>query len=158
MRGVVNYVTELTKASAKSNEPKRLKTLVISKIAPEAEKRTQACYEPYYQSLTTISAPILKKFVWIASALLRIRGYGLRVGRRPSLGGLTSKATMSFRMNRMAFYTAPYRGLGCSQRGRRSVAGFGAADAIRGEHADGPAYTPWTYIRLQLCLLGRRKA
>ncbi len=61
---------------AKPNKPKRAKTLVIHRIAHEAEKRTQASYEPRYQSLTAILAPILKKFVWIAPALLRIRGCG----------------------------------------------------------------------------------
>jgi hypothetical protein len=60
------------------NEPKGLKPLVISKIAREAEKRTQATYQPWYQSLTAILAPILKKFVWIAPALLRIRGRSVR--------------------------------------------------------------------------------
>ncbi len=40
------YVSELTKASIKPNEPKRLKTLVINEIAREAEKRTQARYQP----------------------------------------------------------------------------------------------------------------
>ncbi len=51
---------------AKLNKPNRLKTLVINRIAHEAEKRTQACYDPRYQSLTAILAPILRKFVWIA--------------------------------------------------------------------------------------------
>ncbi len=41
-----------------------------------------------------------------------------RVGRRPSLGGLTTKATMSFRMNRMAFDAARYRGLMFPNGGR----------------------------------------
>ncbi len=85
------YVTELTKASAKSNEPKRLKTLVINNIAHEAEKRTQASDKPWYQSLTAILAPILQKFVWIASALLRIAGCDPCAGRHPSLGGLPPK-------------------------------------------------------------------
>ncbi len=49
--------------------------LVINELAREAEKQTQARYQPWYQSLTAILAPILKKFVWIASALLRIGGY-----------------------------------------------------------------------------------
>ncbi len=39
-----------------------------------------------------------------------------RAGRRPSLGGLTSKARMSFRMNRMAFGTVPYCGFGYSPK------------------------------------------
>jgi hypothetical protein len=60
---------------ANPNEPKGLKLLVINKIAREPEKRTQASYHPWYQSLTAILPPILRKFVWIASALLRIRGY-----------------------------------------------------------------------------------
>ncbi len=103
---------------ARPNKPKRLKTLVISKIAHETEKLTQAYYHPWYQSLTAIFGRILRKFVWIAPAPLRIRRHGLRVGRRPSLGGLTTKARMSFRMNRMAFDTACYHGLGCYQSGR----------------------------------------
>ncbi len=41
-------------------------------------------------------------------------------------GGLTTKATMSFRMNRMAFDTARYCGLGRSQRGQCAVRGSGA--------------------------------
>ncbi len=49
---------------AKSNEPKGLKMRVINKIAHEAEKQTQASYEPRYQSLTAILAPILKKYEW----------------------------------------------------------------------------------------------
>jgi hypothetical protein len=40
-----------------------------------------------------------------------------RAGLRPSLGVFTTKATMSFRMNRIAFDTARYCGLGGSQRG-----------------------------------------
>ncbi len=40
------YVSELTKASPKRNEPKRIKTLVINELAHEAEKRTQAYYQP----------------------------------------------------------------------------------------------------------------
>ncbi len=43
-----------------------------------------------------------------------------------ALGGFTTKATMSFRMNRMAFDTARYRGLGRSQRGQSTVRGSGA--------------------------------
>ncbi len=109
------YVSGLKKASARPNEPKRLKTLVINKIARKAEKQTQASYQPWYQSVTAILAPILKKFVWIASALLRIQSCGPRAARRPSLGGFTSKARMSFKMNGMAFNTARYRGLGRSQ-------------------------------------------
>ncbi len=46
------------------NEPKRLKTLVINQLAHEAEKQTQARYQPSYQSLTAILAPILKKYEW----------------------------------------------------------------------------------------------
>ncbi len=61
---------------AKPNKPKGLKTLVINKTARATEKRTQASYEPRYQSLTAILAPILKKSVWIAPPLLRIRGCG----------------------------------------------------------------------------------
>ncbi len=79
------YVSELRKASTKANEPKALKMLVINEIGGKAEKRTQARYQPWYQSLTAILAPVLQKFVWIASALLRILGCGSRVGRRPSL-------------------------------------------------------------------------
>ncbi len=106
---------------------------VINELAHEAEKQTQARYQSWYQSLTAILTPILRKFVWIASALLRIRGSGPRAGRRPSLGGLTSKARMSFRMNRMAFDTARYRGLGRSQRGRRSAGGFRGGRCDTGE-------------------------
>jgi hypothetical protein len=46
------------------NEPMRLKTLVINKIAHKAEKRTQASYHPWYQSLRAILAPFLKKYEW----------------------------------------------------------------------------------------------
>ncbi len=44
--GSRQYRSELTKASAKSNEPKGLKVLVINKIAHKTEKQTQANYEP----------------------------------------------------------------------------------------------------------------
>ncbi len=91
VRGVVNTVAELTKASTKPNEPKRLKTLVINELPHGAEKQTQARYEPRYQSLTTISAPILKKFVWIASALLRIRGCGPALAAAQTWEGLPPK-------------------------------------------------------------------
>jgi hypothetical protein len=109
---------------AKPNEPKGLKPLVINNIAHGAEKRTQASYQSWYQSLTAILAPILKKFVWIASALLRIQGRGPRIGRRLSPGGLTSKARMSFRMSRIALNIARYSRLGCSQREQRVRRGF----------------------------------
>ncbi len=71
------------------------------------------------------------------SSAIADSGLRPRAGRRPSLGGLTSKATMSFRMNRMASNTARYCGLGRSQRGRNGALRYGAGDAIRGEHADG---------------------
>ncbi len=116
---------------ARQNKPKRLKTLVINKIARKAEKQTQACYEPWYQSLTAILAPILKKFVWIASCPIADSGLWPRAGRRPSLGGLTTKATMSFRMNRMSFDTARYCGLGRSQRGRGTPPGFRARQVLK---------------------------
>ncbi len=62
---------------------------------------------------TAVLAPILKKFVWIAPALLRIGGCGpVMADRRSSLGGLTSKATMSFIINRIAFGTVRYCALG----------------------------------------------
>ncbi len=38
--------------------------LGINKIARETEKQTQASYQPWYQSLTAILAPILKKYEW----------------------------------------------------------------------------------------------
>ncbi len=62
--GGCEYVTELTKASAKPNKPKRLKMLVINKIARKAEKQTHASYQPCYQSLTAVLALILKKYEW----------------------------------------------------------------------------------------------
>jgi hypothetical protein len=58
---------------AKPNEPKRLNTFVVNKISLEEGKRTQADYRPRYQPLTAILSPILRKFGWIASALLRIQ-------------------------------------------------------------------------------------
>ncbi len=58
---------------AEPNKPKRLKTLVINELAHETEKQTQARYQPCYQLLTAILAPILKKYEWFAPALLRIR-------------------------------------------------------------------------------------
>jgi hypothetical protein len=54
---------------------------------------------------------------------------------RPSPGGFTTKATMSFRINRMTFNTARYCGLGCSQRGRRSPLGSGGS----GSQASAPS-------------------
>ncbi len=54
-----------------------------------------------------------------------------------ALGGLTTKATISFRMNRIAFYTVRYCGLGGSQRGRRSVRRFRGGRCDPGEQADG---------------------
>ncbi len=60
-------VSELAKASTKPNKPKRLNMPAVNEIAREAEKQTQARYQPWCQSLTAILAPILKKFVWIAS-------------------------------------------------------------------------------------------
>ncbi len=115
----------------KPNEPKRLKMLVINKIDHEAEKQTHARYQPCYQSLTAIFGPILKQFVWIASCPIADSGLWPNAGRRPNLRGLTTKAAMSFRMNRMAFNTARYRGLGCSERGRRSPLGFRGRQAKR---------------------------
>ncbi len=85
------FVTELTKASTKQNEPKRLKTLAINELAHEVEKQTQASYQPWYQSLTAILAPILKEFVWIASALLRIRGCGPALVAAQAWEGLPAK-------------------------------------------------------------------
>ncbi len=55
------------------------------------------------------------------TSLLRIRGHGPRAGRRPNLEGITTKATMSFRMTRMGFGTVRYCGLGRSQRSKRSA-------------------------------------
>ncbi len=49
---------------AKLNKPKSLKTLVINKIARKAEKRTQGGYQPLYQSLRAILAPILERYEW----------------------------------------------------------------------------------------------
>ncbi len=89
--GSRQYVTELTKASAKSNEPKGLNVLVINELAREAEKRTQARYQPWYQSLTEILAPILKKFVWVAPALLRIGGCGAVLAAAQAWEGLPPK-------------------------------------------------------------------
>jgi hypothetical protein len=49
---------------AEPNKPKRLKVLVINKIARKGEKQTHADYQPWYQSLTAILGPILKKYEW----------------------------------------------------------------------------------------------
>ncbi len=77
-----------------------------------------------------------------------IADWGLRprVGRRPSLGGLTTKATMSFRMNGMALNTARYRGLGGSQRRRCRGCRLGSPGfpPLLWIVALGPASTPQT--------------
>ncbi len=58
--------------------------------------------------------------IWmIAPAQLRIRGCGPAPAAAQALGGFTTKATMSFRINKMAFKTARYRGLRRSRRGKK---------------------------------------
>ncbi len=51
---------------AKPNEPNRLNTLCVNKIAHGGTKRTQVVYQPLYQSLTAILTRIWKESVWIA--------------------------------------------------------------------------------------------
>jgi hypothetical protein len=49
---------------ANPNKPKGLKVLVINKIARKSGKQTHGDYQPWYQSLTAIFGPILKKYEW----------------------------------------------------------------------------------------------
>ncbi len=71
-----------------------------------------------------------------------IADWGLRqpAGGRPSLGGLTTKATMSLGMNKIAFDTARYRALGRFQRGRLNGGIPWAADAIRASSYSGDSF------------------
>ncbi len=100
--GSCQYISELMKTSTRQTKPKRLKTLVINELAHKAEKRTQACYQPWYQSLTAILTPILKKFGWIA---LPYCGFG---AGRPQ-----NEAGMSFRISKIAL-EGSHRRLGCA--------------------------------------------
>jgi hypothetical protein len=52
------------KANNDPSKPKRLKMLVINKIARKAEKQTQARYQQWYQSLRAILAQMLEKNEW----------------------------------------------------------------------------------------------
>jgi hypothetical protein len=102
---------------AKPSKPKRLNAFAINKIARKSEKQTQARYQTCYQSLTAILAPILRKYEWMHRPLLRIRGRGPALAAAQVREGFTTKATMLFRTNRMAFGNAPYCRLGLAPKG-----------------------------------------
>jgi hypothetical protein len=52
------------RGQAKPNKPMGLNTLIINKISQKPEKQTHGDYHPWYQSLTGILGPILKKYEW----------------------------------------------------------------------------------------------
>ncbi len=114
---------------AKPNKPNRLKTLVINELAHEAEKQTQARYQPWYQSLTAILAPILKKFVWIASALLRIRADA----RIPVPGGGGQRAQAA-----TGAFCRPARLGGVREPGQTSGPSLGPRPGAEGSPGGGP--------------------
>ncbi len=73
------------------NKPMRLNLFSVNKIREKGAKQTQGYQPTFYQQLTAIFTTILRKFVWIASALLQIRGCGPALVAAQAWEGLPAK-------------------------------------------------------------------